>query len=69
MHLMYTLDDAGNRIYTLKVGIAVSGMCHALIIAIENHSGRQSDKVCSSRYANLTRPSTMAILESQHTFF
>jgi hypothetical protein len=52
MHLMYTLDDAGNRIYTLKVGIAVAGMCHDLIIAIENHSGRQSDKVCSSRYAS-----------------
>ena len=50
MHLMYTVDDQGNRIYTLKVSVILTQRVeNSSLIALETHRCGKNYKVGSSR--------------------
>jgi len=51
MHLMYTLDEGGNRVYTLKVCSISIDFKNLIPKSITEINRRwQNHKVCSSRY-------------------
>ena len=51
MHLMYTLDENGNRLYTLKVGFFICAAYHQLTDLIESIGRRKDYEVRTSWYA------------------
>ena len=57
MHLMYTLNENGDRVYTLKVPAKSPFFCldpHRF--ALESDDDRQGDKICAPRSAQSTPP-------------